>query len=146
MNGYIDSNRIAERIKHVRISRGLTQLEMGDKLGYSERQVRRLETEGTLNLGVINLISEVFNISCKDILFDEEDVFLCMSVMVQILIMRIRRITSITKYSIFPFLTNNYYLQGYTAWNSLLAVPFCKNEYPYIYLISNFYLFFCKNI
>ena len=78
MNGYLDSNRIAERIKHVRISRGLTQLEMGDKLGYSERQVRRLETEGTLNLGVINLISEVFNISCKDILFDEEDVFLWM--------------------------------------------------------------------
>ena len=77
MNGQIiDSYRIAEKIKRVRLSRGLTQIEMGDILGYSERQVRRLESDGTLNLGVINLISEKFDLSSKSILFDDEDAFL----------------------------------------------------------------------
>ena len=75
MNGNIDSTRIAKKIKQVRLSRGLTQLEMSELLGYSERQVRRLETEGTLNLGVIALITDAFDISIKDILFDDEDVF-----------------------------------------------------------------------
>ena len=72
MNGYIDSYGIAKKIKNVRVKKGLTQLEMGELLGYSERQVRRLETEGTLNLGVINLIAKAFEISLKSILFDED--------------------------------------------------------------------------
>ncbi len=72
MNGYIDSYGIAKKIKNVRVKKGLTQLEMGELLGYSERQVRRLETEGTLNLGVINLIANAFEISLKSILFDED--------------------------------------------------------------------------
>lgn len=70
MNGYIDSYGIAKKIKNARVKKGLTQLEMGELLGYSERQVRRLETEGTLNLGVINLIANAFEISLKSILFD----------------------------------------------------------------------------
>jgi len=72
MNGYIDSYGIAKKIKNARVKKGLTQLEMGELLGYSERQVRRLETEGTLNLGVINLIANAFEISLKSILFDED--------------------------------------------------------------------------
>ena len=72
MNGYIDSYGIAKKIKNARVKKGLTQLEMGALLGYSERQVRRLETEGTLNLGVINLIANAFEISLKSILFDED--------------------------------------------------------------------------
>lgn len=72
MNGYIDSYGIAKKIKNARVKKGLTQLEMGELLGYSERQVRRLETEGTLNLGVINLIATAFEISLKSILFDED--------------------------------------------------------------------------
>lgn len=72
MNGYIDSYGIAKKIKNARVKKGLTQLEMGELLGYSERQVRRLEREGTLNLGVINLIANAFEISLKSILFDED--------------------------------------------------------------------------
>ena len=72
MNGYIDSYGIAKKIKNARVKKGLTQLEMGELLGYSERQVRRLETEGTLNLGVINLIANAFEISLKSILFDDD--------------------------------------------------------------------------
>lgn len=68
MNKTIDSLRIAENIRILRQKNKLTQVEMADKLGYSERQVRRLETSGTYNLEVINLISKVFNISALDIL------------------------------------------------------------------------------
>ena len=63
-----DSRKIAESIRNVRLQNHLTQIEMADVLGYSERQIRRLETEGTYNLEVINLIASTFNISAMDIL------------------------------------------------------------------------------
>lgn len=76
MNGQIiDSSRIAFRIKQIRKSKGLTQEEMGEKLGYSQRQVRRLESSGTMNLEVINTLARVFNLSTKSILFDDENAF-----------------------------------------------------------------------
>ena len=63
MEKTIDSARIAQNIKNLRQSKQLTQIEMADLLGYSERQVRRLETEGTMNIYVINLIAQTFKIS-----------------------------------------------------------------------------------
>ena len=68
MTKTIDSIRIAENIRVIRLSMHLTQIQMGELLGYSERQVRRLETNGTLDIGVINLIAETFNVSALDIL------------------------------------------------------------------------------
>ena len=68
MEKTIDSFRIAENIKFLRISNNLTQIELAEALGYSERQIRRLETNGTFNLEVINLIAMKFNISALDIL------------------------------------------------------------------------------
>ena len=68
MDKTFDSLRIARNIKSLREKFNLTQVEMADKLGYSERQFRRLETEGTLNLGVLNIISNAFDISVMDIL------------------------------------------------------------------------------
>ena len=47
----------------------MTQEDLATILGYSERQVRRLETNGTYNLYVINLIAETFNVEITDILF-----------------------------------------------------------------------------
>ena len=70
MNMTIDSKRIARGIKNVRLENNLTQIEMADVLGYSERQIRRLETIGTYNLEVINLIAKTFNVSVMDILFN----------------------------------------------------------------------------
>ena len=64
----ISTSRIAENIKAIRLMFNMTQMEMADKLGYSERQIRRLETSGTTNLDVVNLISITFNISAWDIL------------------------------------------------------------------------------
>ena len=68
MTKTIDSIRIAENIRVIRLNKHLTQIQMGELLGYSERQVRRLETNGTLDIGVINLIAETFNVSALDIL------------------------------------------------------------------------------
>ena len=68
MNMTIDSKRIARSIKQVRLENNLTQIEMADVLGYSERQIRRLETDGTYNLEVLNLIAITFNVSILDIL------------------------------------------------------------------------------
>ena len=68
MNKTIDSKGIARSIKDVRLKNNLTQIEMADVLGYSERQIRRLETNGTFNLEVLNLIALTFNVSVMDIL------------------------------------------------------------------------------
>lgn len=68
MNKTIDSKGIARSIKNVRLENNLTQIEMADVLGYSERQIRRLETDGTYNLEVLNLIALTFNVSIMDIL------------------------------------------------------------------------------
>ena len=70
MNKTIDSKGIARSIKNVRLENNLTQIEMADVLGYSERQIRRLETDGTYNLEVLNLIALTFNVSIMDILED----------------------------------------------------------------------------
>ena len=68
MDKNFDSQRIARGIKAFRHKMALTQQEMAWKVGYSERQMRRLETEGTLNLGVLNTLAEKFNVSAMDIL------------------------------------------------------------------------------
>lgn len=68
MNKTIDSKGIARSIKEIRLSNQLTQIEMAECLGYSERQIRRLETNGTFNLEVLNLIAITFDISVIDIL------------------------------------------------------------------------------
>ncbi len=71
MNGTINSNVIAKNIKCIRLSNKLTQDAMALKLGYSVRQYRRLETKGTYNICVINLIAETFNIQAMGILLNE---------------------------------------------------------------------------
>lgn len=72
MNGLIDSQCIAENIKRIRLSNKLTQMDMADLLGYSERQIRRLETEGTSSLAVINMIAKRFNVSALSILVSND--------------------------------------------------------------------------
>ena len=69
MEKTIDSLRIAQNIKKIRLNNFMTQEDMAMVLGYSERQIRRLETTGTYNLYVISLIAETFNVEITDILF-----------------------------------------------------------------------------
>lgn len=68
MNETINISIIAKNIKAIRMSHSLTQLEMAKILGYTERTIRRLETDGTDNISVINLIASTFNISAISIL------------------------------------------------------------------------------
>ena len=68
MQKTIDSLRIGKNIRSIRLANELTQIEMGELLGYSERQIRRLETNGTYDSGVINLIAITFNVSALNIL------------------------------------------------------------------------------
>ena len=69
MEKTIDSLKIAKNIKRIRLINFMTQEDMANILGYSERQVRRLETVGTYNLYIISLIAETFNVEIIDILF-----------------------------------------------------------------------------
>ena len=68
MQKTIDSLRIGQNIRKLRLANKMTQVELGDTLGYSERQIRRLETEGTYDIGVVNLIATTFNVSALNIL------------------------------------------------------------------------------
>ena len=69
MNKTIDSLRIAQNIKCIRLLNHLTQEEMAEILFISERQVRRIEKNGTNSIELINQIANTFNISAMDILF-----------------------------------------------------------------------------
>jgi transcriptional regulator with XRE-family HTH domain len=64
----IDSFRIAEEIKKLRISRSMTQESFAQGIGYSRRQIIRLESNGTMNLDIINSIARFFNVSSLSIL------------------------------------------------------------------------------
>ncbi|MDD4211890.1 MAG: helix-turn-helix transcriptional regulator [Bacilli bacterium] len=72
MNQIVEIRTIALNIKNLRLSRNMTQFDMGDLLGYSDRQIRRLEKEGTMNIEVVNLIAKVFNIPVESILFKQD--------------------------------------------------------------------------
>ena len=68
MKKTIDTSIIAANIRNVRIANKLKQYEMADILGYSERQIRRLEVNGTTDINVVNLIAIAFDVSALDIL------------------------------------------------------------------------------
>ena len=71
MQKTIDSSRIGKNIKDLRLANCMTQIELGELLGYSERQIRRLETNGTYDIGVVNLIATTFNVSALNILSND---------------------------------------------------------------------------
>jgi transcriptional regulator with XRE-family HTH domain len=65
----LDVFKIAENIRELRLANGMTQFELSELLGYTERHIRRLEANGTYDIGVINLIASTFNIPVIEILF-----------------------------------------------------------------------------
>jgi len=64
----IDAKIIASNIKSLRDKLDLSQEEMAWKLGYSDRQLRRIERDGTNSINVINYIAETFNVPAISIL------------------------------------------------------------------------------
>ena len=68
MNELVRTETIARNIKRLRLRRHLSQGALGEMLGYSTRQIRRLETDGTCSLEVVNRIASAFEVSTLSIL------------------------------------------------------------------------------
>ncbi len=68
MSKFIDSRLIGLAIKNLRLSKNWTQDYLADVIGYSVRNLRRIENDGTSNLDVINTFADVFDVSALDIL------------------------------------------------------------------------------
>ena len=81
MSRLIDSRLIGNTIRQLRLQRHLTQSELAETVGYSTRNLRRIETEGTTNIDVVNTFAEFFGVEALDIL---EGVSFCLSFICQI--------------------------------------------------------------
>ena len=68
MSRLIDSRLIGQTIRQLRLQRHLTQSELAETIGYSTRNLRRIETEGTTSIDVVNTFAEFFGIEALDIL------------------------------------------------------------------------------
>ena len=76
MSKLIDSRLIGQTIKQLRLQHHLTQNELAETIGYSTRNIRRIETEGTTNIEVVNTFAEYFGVEALDIL---DGVSFCLS-------------------------------------------------------------------
>ena len=68
MHNSIDIRMVGETIKQLRLSRNWTQDRLADAAGYSVRNLRRIENDGTASLDVVNTFAEIFQVSAVDIL------------------------------------------------------------------------------
>lgn len=68
MRKLIDSRLVGKTIKNLRLARNLTQDQLADIVGYSVRNLRRIENDGTSSIDVVNTFAEVFGVSALDIL------------------------------------------------------------------------------
>ncbi len=64
----IDISLIGATIKALRCKAKMSQEELADLSGYSIRNIRRIEQNGTENISVVNLFADIFGISPLDIL------------------------------------------------------------------------------
>lgn len=68
MSEVIDPILISKSLKNLRLSKHLTQEYLSDLVGYSVRNLCRIENVGTKNIEVINIFAKVFEVSIIDIL------------------------------------------------------------------------------
>ena len=64
----IDSHLIGQTIKALRLSRNWTQDYLASVVGYSVRNLRRIENDGTGSIDVVNTFAGIFQVSAIDIL------------------------------------------------------------------------------
>jgi transcriptional regulator with XRE-family HTH domain len=64
----IDSQMIGKSIKSLREANNLTQVALAEKIGYSVRNLRRIEKDGTTKIDVVNTFACAFEVSALDIL------------------------------------------------------------------------------
>ena len=68
MRKLIDSQKIGKTIKSLRKANNLTQRELADIVGYSVRNIRRIENDGTTSIDIVNTFADIFEMSALDIL------------------------------------------------------------------------------
>ena len=68
MSKRIDTVLIGQSIKTLRQSRSWTQEYLADTVGYSVRNLRRIENDGTGSIDVVNTFADIFGVSALDIL------------------------------------------------------------------------------
>ena len=68
MTFLINPTLIGRSIKTLRLKNHLTQGDLADEVGYSVRNLRRIESRGTTSIDVVNTFAEYFNVSAMDIL------------------------------------------------------------------------------
>ena len=68
MSMLINSLMIGKSIKTLRVANKLTQSDLADLVGYSVRNIRRIENEGTVSIEVVNTFASIFKVSAIDIL------------------------------------------------------------------------------
>ena len=68
MSKLIDSRLIGQTIKQLRLSKNWTQDYLADIVGYSVRNLRRIENDGTGSIDVVNTFADIFEVSALDIL------------------------------------------------------------------------------
>ena len=73
MGTLINSRLIGRSIKSLRLRRHWTQEQLAFSIGYSVRNIRRIETNGTTSIDVVNTFADFFKVSALDIL--DGDVF-----------------------------------------------------------------------
>lgn len=72
----INSHLIGQTIKTLRLSRHWTQDYLADIVGYSVRNLRRIENDGTGSIDVVNTFAELFGVSAIDILSGDVSFFI----------------------------------------------------------------------
>ena len=68
MSKFIDSRLVGQAIKHIRLSKNWTQDYLADVVGYSVRNLRRIENDGTSSIDIVNTFADIFDVSALDIL------------------------------------------------------------------------------
>ena len=80
MSKLIEPSLIGQTIKQLRLSRNWTQDYLADIVGYSVRNLRRIENNGTGSIDVVNTFAGIFNVSALDIL---NGVSFCLSIFIK---------------------------------------------------------------
>lgn len=68
MSKLIDLRLIGQTIKQLRLDRHWTQDYLADIVGYSVRNLRRIENDGTGSIDIVNTFADIFGVSAIDIL------------------------------------------------------------------------------
>ena len=68
MSKLIDSRLIGQSIKQLRLSKNWTQEYLASVVGYSVRNLRRIENDGTSSIDVVNTFADIFQVSAISIL------------------------------------------------------------------------------